>query len=154
MNFLSRNVKIRHFFRENLNIRVRRKWFWVTQDRRKSHRFRCPGSSIDDWDVRLREQKGGDAGCIGDKFSPTSKINFRPLSRSQQPHFCTKLPQAIKNTRDKLLKHKVWEFAAQFSFPLQTYWKFIDRNCILFQKKKKLRSCNKNKFNNIWWKSK
>ena len=45
-HFLLRNVKIRHFCRENLNIRVRRKDSGSTQDRRKSHKFCCPDLQI------------------------------------------------------------------------------------------------------------
>ena len=46
MNFLSRNVKIWHFCRENLNIRVRRKWFWVNSGSEKVPKIPLPCSSI------------------------------------------------------------------------------------------------------------
>ena len=42
MIFLSRNFKIRHFCRENLNIRIRRKWFWVNSGSEKVPQFLLP----------------------------------------------------------------------------------------------------------------
>ena len=42
MKFLSRNVEIRHFCRKNLNIRFRRKWFWVNSGSEKVRKVLTP----------------------------------------------------------------------------------------------------------------